>query len=97
MDSNKRKERMRRGVMALRHQFVQGGNGVFANVLPAEDVQSVVSGEAGCYRDPHLEPRISPRPTPVLSSLIRSSCLAQIEQEHFSRVAVLKPRHRGAG
>lgn len=51
MDSNKRKERMRRGVMALRHQFAQGGKGVFANVLPAEEVQSVVSGEAGYYRD----------------------------------------------
>lgn len=51
MDSNKRKERMRRGVMALRHRFAQGGNGVFANVLPAEEVQSVVPGVAGYYRD----------------------------------------------
>ena len=51
MDSNKRKERMRRGVMALRHQFAQEGNGVFANVLPAEEVQSVVSAEVGYYRD----------------------------------------------
>lgn len=52
MDStNKRKERMRRGVMALRHQFAQGGNGVFADVLPAEEVALVVAAEAGNYRD----------------------------------------------
>jgi hypothetical protein len=51
MDSNKRQERMRRGVMALRHQFAQGGNGVFANVLPAQDILSVVSAEVECYRD----------------------------------------------
>lgn len=61
MNSNRRKERMRRGVMALRHQFAQGGNGVFANVLPTEEVQRVVSVEAGYYRDRLYSPRTTLR------------------------------------
>ena len=36
MDVIRRRERMRRGVMALRHQFAQGGNGVFSDVLAGE-------------------------------------------------------------
>ena len=51
MDVIKRRERMRRGVMALRHQFAQGGNGVFSDVLAGEEVADIVATEAGDYRD----------------------------------------------
>lgn len=51
MDTIKRQERMRRGVMALRHQFAQGGNGVFSEVLPGTEVASILAAEAGSYRD----------------------------------------------
>ncbi|MBK9786155.1 MAG: hypothetical protein IPP59_19310 [Betaproteobacteria bacterium] len=33
MDATKRQRQMRRGVTALRHQFAQGGSGVFSAVL----------------------------------------------------------------
>lgn len=42
---------MHRGVMALCHQFAQGGNGVFSDVLPGEEVADFVLTEAGDYRD----------------------------------------------
>lgn len=51
MDVIRRRERMRRGVMALRHQFAQGGNGVFSDVLAGEEVADIVATEAGDYRD----------------------------------------------
>lgn len=51
MDSNKRQQRMRQGVVALRHQFAQAGNGVFANVLPTQEVLSLVSAQVGRYRN----------------------------------------------
>ena len=51
MDATKRQQRMRRGVTALRHQFAQGGRGVFSEVLAGANVARVMEAEAGHYRD----------------------------------------------
>lgn len=51
MDTIKRQERMRRDVIALRHQFAQGGSGAFSDVLPAAEVAGILATEAGAYRD----------------------------------------------
>lgn len=51
MDTIKRRERMRRNVIALRHQFAQGGSGVFSDVLPTAETAQLLATEAGNYRD----------------------------------------------
>jgi len=51
MDVTKRQQQMRRGVAALRHQFAQGGSGVFSEVLAGADVAQVIEAEAGHYRN----------------------------------------------
>ena len=51
MNITRREERMRRSVTALRHQFAQAGNGVFSDVLSAQEIADIVSTESGPYRD----------------------------------------------
>lgn len=52
MDGNsKRQESLRRQVLELRHQFAQGNRGVFAGVLPVEEVTDVIERECGRYRE----------------------------------------------
>ena len=51
MDATKRQQQMRRGVTALRHQFAQGGSGVFSAVLEGADAAQIIETEAGHYRD----------------------------------------------
>ena len=48
---SKREERLRREALALRHQFAQGYRGVFADVLPAEEVAALIDRECGRFRD----------------------------------------------
>ena len=50
MDTIKRQEHVRRGVVALRHQFAQGGNGVFSGVLPVAELRSILETEASNCR-----------------------------------------------
>jgi hypothetical protein len=56
MDATKRQQQMRRGVTALRHQFAQGGSGVFSEALAGADAAQVIEAEAGDYRDRHYPP-----------------------------------------
>ena len=49
--NNKREERLRREAVKLRHQFVQGGRGVFSKVIPPERLKEVISAECKYYRD----------------------------------------------
>ena len=42
---------MRRSVTALRHQFAQAGNGVFSDVLSAQEITDIVSTESGLNQD----------------------------------------------
>jgi hypothetical protein len=49
--NNKREERLRREAVKLRHQFVQGGRGVFSKVIPPERLKEVISAECKPYRD----------------------------------------------
>jgi len=52
MDANsKREERLRRQALELRHQFAQGNRGVFADVLPVDEVSAVIDRECGRLRD----------------------------------------------
>lgn len=48
---DKHDERLRREALKLRHQFAQGGRGVFSRVIPAERIAEVISAECGRYRD----------------------------------------------
>lgn len=59
--SNKREERLRREALKLRHQFAQGGRGVFAGVLPAESVTKVITEECGNYRERLYPPLVTLR------------------------------------
>ncbi len=43
MDAAKRQQQMRRDVTALRHQFTQGGSGVFSEVLAGADAAHVIN------------------------------------------------------
>lgn len=56
MDAIKRQQQLRRGVASLRHQFAQGGDGVFSSVLSGSDAAKVVAEEAGPYRDRFYPP-----------------------------------------
>lgn len=53
MDATKRQQQMRRGVVALRHQFAQVGCVVFSEVLSGADAAQVIAAEAGDYRERH--------------------------------------------
>jgi len=58
---NNREESLRREAMKLRHQFAQGGQGVFSEVLPPETVASVISEECGDYRERLYPPLVTLR------------------------------------
>ncbi len=46
MDGNsRRQESLRRKALELRHQFAQGDRGVFAEVLPVEEVTAIIERE----------------------------------------------------
>lgn len=51
MDATQRQRQMRRGVTALRHQFAQGGSGVFSEVLAGADTVQVIETEVSNFRD----------------------------------------------
>lgn len=57
-NSKKRAEGLRREAVKLRHQFAQGGQGIFSRALPAETIATVIAAECGSYRD-----RLYPPPT----------------------------------
>ena len=56
MDATQRQRQMRRGVTALRHQFAQGGRGVFSEVLAGADTVQVIEKEVSHYRDRRYPP-----------------------------------------
>jgi hypothetical protein len=47
----KRAEALRREALKLRHQFAQGGQGIFSKVLPTETIATVIAAECSSYRD----------------------------------------------
>ena len=52
MDGNsKRQECLRREALELRHQFAQGSRGVFAGILPVEDIVAVIEQECSQFRE----------------------------------------------
>jgi hypothetical protein len=59
--SNKREESLRREALKLRHQFAQGGRGVFSKILPTETVSSVIAQESGDYRERLYSPLVTLR------------------------------------
>lgn len=56
MDTIKIQARMRCGIIQLRHQFAQSGNGVFAGVLPVDDVSRLFAEKSPCERERHYSP-----------------------------------------
>lgn len=56
MDTIKIQARMRRGIVQLRHQFAQNGNGVFGDVLPVAEVTRLFAEESPCGRERHYSP-----------------------------------------
>ena len=58
---NNREESLRREAMKLRHQFAQGGQGVFLEVLSPEAVASVIKEECGDYRERLYPPLVTLR------------------------------------
>lgn len=48
---SKRKDRLRRNVLELRHQFVQGKRSVFAGVVPVDEFAEVIARECGQFRE----------------------------------------------
>ena len=58
---NNREEGLRREAMKLRHQFAQGGQGVFSEVLSPEAVASVIKEECGDYRERLYPPLVTLR------------------------------------
>ena len=59
--SNKREENLRCEAIKLRHQFAQGGQGVFSDVLSAEKVAAVIAEECGDYRERLYPPLVTLR------------------------------------
>lgn len=49
--NSKRTESLRRQALELRHQFAQGNRGMFAGVLPVEEVAKLIERECGGFRE----------------------------------------------
>ena len=56
-----REASLRREAMKLRHQFAQGGQGVFSKVLPPETTATVIAQECGDYRERLYPPLVTLR------------------------------------
>ncbi len=56
MDRSKHEARMRRSAEELRHQFSQGGRGVFCRVMATQEIVEMIKATAGTYRDRHYPP-----------------------------------------
>jgi len=56
MDRSRRTRRLRREVWELRHRFAQGGQGVFEQVLPTEEIMGTIEESAPVFRHRHYPP-----------------------------------------